>query len=209
MARDSSPSQHPDGSANAEIELLQLLLETQASYPWNPAEPGTEQFYGRLEQELAAAGWSDEDLEAPAQALALQLEQLWEIQSATATSVSPVLETLYDDLSSQLESRVPSPFLQQIIDKAQLLLLSQRSMIDQLVQCVEDVLPDWSAEDLQVLARPYAFAMRDGEPEVLEAALRSIRCAAWTELSGIEQARLSLAIARYAIAHLPSPQPEA
>ena len=209
MARDSSPSQHPDGSANVEIELLQLLLETQASYPWNPAEPGTEQFYGRLELELAAAGWSDEDLKAPAQALALQLEQLWEIQSATATSVSPVLETLYDDLSSQLESRVPSPFLQQIIDKAQLLLLSQRSMIDQLVQCVEDVLPDWSAEDLQVLARPYAFAMRDGEPEVLEAALRSIRCAAWTELSGIEQARLSLAIARYAIAHLPSPQPEA
>lgn len=37
------------------------------------------------------------------------------------------------------------------------------SLADQLVQCVQELLPQWSEEDLQVLARPFAYAMRGAE----------------------------------------------
>jgi hypothetical protein len=73
---------------------------------------------------------------------------------------------------------------------------------------VQDCLPSWGEEDLQVLARPFAYAMRGSETEMLEVALRSVRCAEWADLSSIEQARLSLALARYALDQMPAIQAE-
>ncbi|NJL85852.1 MAG: hypothetical protein HC886_07540 [Leptolyngbyaceae cyanobacterium SM1_1_3] len=77
-------------------------------------------------------------------------------------------------------------------------------MLNQLVYCVEDILAAWDQADLQVMARPLALAMRDGQGEAVEVALRSVRPENWQALSGMEQARLTLAIARYAIAQLDS-----
>ena len=75
-----------------------------------------------------------------------------------------------------------------------------QSLADQMVECVLDILPQWDEEDLQVLARPLAYAMRDADPEGVELVMATQRL--WAELSEIEQARVGLAVARYAISQL-------
>jgi hypothetical protein len=76
------------------------------------------------------------------------------------------------------------------------------ALVDQLVESVQTVLTDWETDDLQVMARPLAFSMRGGQEEVLEVLLQSVRQTDWEALSELEQARLSLAIARYALGEL-------
>lgn len=206
MATDSTSSRDiPPSRFQAEIELLQLLC-TESVYPWNPSEPETEAYFVELEQELLSTGWSTEKVESHWHSLSAEVEQLWatvETEVATKTATKP-------SFLQQFASRMPQNLLDAIVHKAQQVLDTNLSLADQLVHCVEGVLPNWGEEDLQVLARPLAFAMRGtAEVEMMEAALRSVRCAAWTELSGVEQARLSLAIARYAIAQLDRPSAKA
>jgi hypothetical protein len=69
-----------------------------------------------------------------------------------------------------------------------------------MVECVLDILPQWAEEDLQVLARPLAYAMREVDSEGTQLAMATKR--PWAQLSEIEQARVSLAVARYAISQL-------
>lgn len=200
MSSDTSRFPLSNIRGNAELELLQLVLQDNASYPWNPAEPDTEEYFAALEQEVMAAGWLEDDLMASGQALAQTLDQMW--QTVAPTVAAPALST---DLFQQLTAQVPQAFLESLVDRARSLVSRNLTLADQLVQCVNDLLPEWGDEDLHVLARPFAYAMRSGgDTEMLEAALRSVRCAAWTDLSGIEQARLSLAIARYALAQMPT-----
>ncbi len=74
-------------------------------------------------------------------------------------------------------------------------------LADQMVECVLDILPQWAEEDLQVLARPLAYAMRDANPSGVELVMATRR--PWAGLlSEIERARVSLAVARYAISQL-------
>lgn len=188
--------------AQAELELLQLVLQKDAAdtYPWNPAS--AEQYFEALEQEVAKAGWSDEEIGEQGQILANYLEQVW-TEFEPASVQTNLVETISVALNRQLSVQVPQQLLEGLVQRAQQLASCQLSLADWMVQCVQSCLPDWSADDLQVLARPFAYAMRGGDGEVLEVALRSVRCEAWTELSGVEQARLSLAIARYAIAQMP------
>jgi hypothetical protein len=203
MANDQARPHFSSFHAQAERELLQLILQSEASYPWNPAEPSAEAYFAELEQEVEAS-WSAVELAAQGQALSNKLEQLWTTVLPTKIQETAA-ESLSTDLFGQFSAQVPKALLDKIIGRANQIIATNLSLADQLVQCVQELLPDWGEDDLQVLARPFAYAMRGAETEMLEAALRSVRCAAWTELSGIEQARLSLAIARYAIAQLPSP----
>jgi len=182
--------------AQAELELLQIILQGSTScYPCNPAEPEAEAYFAALEQEMFQAGWTEEDFAAPAQLLATQLDQLWTTPSAAETA-SRILNT---EFLQRFTAQVPHPVLSDIVQRAQQVVAANLSLADQLVRAVQDCLPNWDEEDLQVLARPFAYAMRGSETEALEVVLRSVRCAEWKDLSSIEQARLSLAIARYAI----------
>lgn len=200
--------------AQAELELLQLMLQEEAStypcspeesftYPWNPAELQSAAYFDALEQEVVKAGWTPDELAEQGQVLATFLDQVW----VDAALVSAPPEAVADDacvnLLQQFAAQVPQQLLDTIARRARQVVTINLSLADQMVQCVQDFLPNWAEEDLQVLARPFAYSMRGAETEMLEVALRSVRCAAWTELSGIEQARLSLAIARYAIAQMP------
>ncbi|HEY9642068.1 MAG TPA: hypothetical protein V6C57_16390 [Coleofasciculaceae cyanobacterium] len=188
--------------SQAELELLQIILQGSAScYPCNPAEPEAEAYFAALEQEVFKAGWTEEDFAIPAQSLAHQLNQLWDAVPAQ-DATSHILNT---DFFQRFATQVPQHLLNSIVQRAEQVIASNLSLADQLVHAVQDCLPTWGEEDLQVLARPFAFAMRgSSETEVLEVALRSVRCAEWQDLSSIEQARLSLAIARYAIDQLPT-----
>jgi hypothetical protein len=77
------------------------------------------------------------------------------------------------------------------------LATNQLEPIDRLIQSVQDLLPNWAAEDLLVIARPYAYAMR-GDTGVNEID-NIVRPLAWTELSELERAKLTIAIAQAAI----------
>jgi hypothetical protein len=194
--------QRPSISAfqsQAEMELLKQILQ-EKSYLWNPASLSAASYFADLEQEVLNAGWTTEELTEQGQIFASHLEQVW--------ATVPVTGSLAADLFQRLSAQVPSGLLDSIVKKAQQLVSANLTLADQLVQCVQDSLPSWDSDDLQVLARPFAYAMRGSESESLESVLKSVRNAEWDELSSIEQARLSLAVARYALAQSSSTSEE-
>jgi hypothetical protein len=176
--------------AQAEMELLRQILQEKESYLWNPASPTAASYFADLEQEVVNAGWTSEELTEQGQIFAARMEQVWAI---------PV-SNLATDRFQRLAAQLPQRLLDTIVQRAQQVVATNLSLADQLVQCVQESLVSWDTDDLQVLARPFAYAMRGAESESLDAVLKSVRNAEWDELSSIEQARLSLAVARLAIA---------
>ena len=77
-----------------------------------------------------------------------------------------------------------------------------QSIGDKIVQCVQDVLPNWAADDLFVLARPLAYSMRSREDNGTELVFNRLSNHEWINLSEIEQAKVSVALAYYAISQL-------
>lgn len=201
MASDSTRPCFSAFRSQAELELLQVVLDdADASYPWNPADPAASSYFEQLEQEVAA-GWPTDMLDSYAQSLSTQFDQLWATVDAAQNAAQPVLTTAsFSGLFQRFADRMPQGLLERLVQQAQMAIASSSSLADQLVASVRDVLPEWGDDDLYVLARPFAYAMRDkGENDLLEGALRSVRSEAWEDLSSIEQARLSLAIARHII----------
>jgi hypothetical protein len=175
----------------AELDLLQTVLE-DSTYPWNPYDPAAAAYFSDLE-----TAWGEEDLSIAAlapqwQALLTLADQVWAARSGTAQALLTIL-------TQRFESRMPKELLRGLAENARAVVSSGRPIVEQLVSCVQDVLSGWESEDLEVLARPLALAMRDGRGEILDVTLRSVRSTEWAELSELEQARLSLAIARYAL----------
>ena len=186
MATQSPDSQYfHDSQTQAEMELLATIVQTDVAYPWNPAQLESESYLADLDQEFALFdSFSDSDIAQKSQVLFAQLEQVW-----LATSLQKSLGEKF--------ARVPQDFLARIAQSVQNATVKYQSLADQMVECVLDILPQWAEEDLQVLARPLAYAMRDADPEGVELVMATQRL--WAELSEIEQARVSLAVARYAI----------
>lgn len=177
-------------------------MEEPVVYPFNPIEPEAEAYFAALEQEMLAMGWPVEELDQQGQQLSQRLDQLW------ATVTTPVAVVSADALSAFLQqrfaARAPKQLLTHIAQQAQQVAAQNLTLAEQLVQCVQACLPTWGADDLQVFARPLAFAMRAPEPSTMESTIDEIRSVDWEKLSQVEQARLSLAIARYALAQVSS-----
>ena len=189
MATQSPDSQYfRDSQILAEMELLATIVEADVAYPWNPAQLESESYLTDLEQEFALCDcFSDSDIAQKSQVLFGQLEQVW-----LATSLQKSLREKFD--------RVPQDFLTRIAQSVQNATVKYQSLADQMVECVLDILPQWAEEDLQVLARPLAYAMREADASGVEVVMETIR--PWDELSEIQQARVGLAVARYAIYQL-------
>ncbi len=185
-------------------EFLHLLLEDDASYPWEPEASAAAAFFSGVEDEWVNGQTQDEidAINAQGNVFFSQLDQAWATSLAATSLVAN--NSLQAQLLQHFGDRVPQAFIDGIVQQASTLFKTQQPLADQLVQCVQNLLSGWATDDLMVLARPYAYAMRGTNTDTLEAALRSVRYAAWTELSGVEQARLSLAIARYTISQLSS-----
>ncbi|MGA9378551.1 MAG: hypothetical protein WBV73_07250, partial [Phormidium sp.] len=79
---------------------------------------------------------------------------------------------------------------------------NQMNLSDQLVRCVQELLPSWPEGDLYLFSRPLAFAMRGRETAAVDSMISTIRELPFSDLSDMEKARLGLAIARYALAEL-------
>ncbi|NDJ17689.1 hypothetical protein [Myxacorys almedinensis] len=194
MSKEASRSNRP---TQVEQDLLNALLKAEGvivngdefelldepqsniTYPWNPADPASEAFFNQLEQDLVLA-LSDSEVAERSQAFSRHIDQLF-----SATSLQTSLAHKF--------ANVPQELLNAIARQAQQVAQTTTTLADQLVQCVQDVLPQWAEDDLRVLARPLAYAMRGDE------AASSLPSATWDDLSETEQARMSLAIARYAI----------
>ena len=164
-------------------------LNAQIPYVWNPAASESEPFFAALEQQFSLDDWKVDEVVTRSNAFFSHVNQLW---SAA---------TLQETLVQRFASRVPQQLLSAIATRAQQVLSNSASLADQLVQCVQDALPNLAEEDLYVLARPLAHAMR-GNDSPVESTLERVRAIEWDALSEVEQARLSLAIARYALSEL-------
>jgi hypothetical protein len=163
-------------------ELLEAMFQDEPIYPWNPSEPETEVYFVQLEQNMSFNPWSD-DTEVEVQAVEFlnYLHQCWENPQVSRGSKA---------LFAWLES---------ISQQAQQLLNANLAPMDQLIKCVQPLLLGWAEEDLQVFARPFAYAMRGNSDNIIKSTLHAAENRSWETLSDIEQARLSLAIAHYAI----------
>ena len=199
MVNPSPTNSNQDSAklSETQAELLQSVL-TEQSYPWSPAQAAN-----GYEEELETAGQtleiSDEEAAAGWQGLSAQLDQIW------AGSDVDVLALL----KQKFAARMPESVLVAIGDRAkqttQSLSENAQPMVAQMIDCVKDTVSAIGEADLQVMARPMAFAMRSsGAEKLVDATAASVRTADWESLSPLEQAKLSLAAARYAIAQLES-----
>ena len=178
-----------------EHDLLASILNPETGYPWQPLAPEAEAYLASLETEFEAldGGETNAAIAAGWQVLSAQMAtQMGDFESQP--TVNPVLEQL-----RHFQSRVPSELLHRLASSATALARSGQPLIEQLVQCVDDILPGWDADDLAVLARPLAYSLRDGRGEILELNLRAIPATDWDSLSSLEQARLTLTVASVAL----------
>ncbi|MEO0348814.1 MAG: hypothetical protein AAF282_02050 [Cyanobacteria bacterium P01_A01_bin.15] len=184
--KDSSSKQHLSAETEAQQEMLQSVLSPQRLYPWTPAE--ADEYFAEaiaVGDELAL---SDEEAQQGWQALSAQLDTLWN------GSPSPIQAAL----AQRFARRLSQVAIAQITAKAAQVASTGRPLAEQLIACVRDTLTGWEEVDLQVMARPLAHAMR-GQEEILEATISSVRDVEWDALSPMEQARISLAAARWSI----------
>lgn len=181
-------------SAQVELELLNAIILDDIAYPWLPNEAESEDFFTAIEQELPLSDLlTDSGLMSSSQKFFSQTAQLWSVVDVEKS------------LSEKFAGCVPSSLLDRlgkiavnIVDQVTR-LGSTLSLADQLVHCVSEVLPGWDLEDLEVMARPLAYSMRSEQDDAVENALATVQTVHWSDLSEVEQARLSLAIALYAI----------
>lgn len=182
--------------SHLELELLELLTQTEVPYPWNPTVLETEAYFSTVEAAAAPLWLTDEaDFAPQAQTAIAAFERLWSANPSETSAVATVRAALVQKFGTQ----VPSNWLEAIAERAQTLTSSETPIAQRLIQCVSELLPQWTPEDLQVLARPFAYAMRG---ESLDSTVTTMSQKTWSDLSEIEKARLSLAIARYAVYEL-------
>ncbi|MBD2343394.1 hypothetical protein [Anabaena subtropica] len=196
-----------------ELDLLAALLEPEdAAYPWNPTDDESETYFDELERQFAIQDVLDEELTTRAQVFYDKLDSLWSGVTNSSyyncNTVLPVIDHLQENLHTAFAAGVPQGWLDAIATKAAEIFASQKSLGEQLVECVQSVLPTWAADDLSILARPYAYAMRSSEGQDLASVIDNVNNQDWINLSEVEQAKASVAIAYYAIRQLNDSQTE-
>jgi len=204
----------PSLATQVELEFLELLLQPEdAAYPWNPADEQAEAYFNELEQQFVMQDVLDEELHTRAESFYGVLDNLWSQVANCAdykcTTEVGILDSLCETLHNTFAVGVPTGWLNAIAQKATEVAAIQQSISEQLVQCVQTVLPALDVDDLAVFARPYVYAMRSSEQQSLASVISKIENRDWTTLSEIEQAKVSVAIAYYALRQLDKLENEA
>ncbi|MEH2051303.1 hypothetical protein [Nostoc sp.] len=196
-----------------DLELLEALLEPEdATYPWNPGDDESEAYFQELEQQFGMDDLLDEGLTKRSQDFYGHLDTLWagiaSMPEYNDTRQQVVVLNLQEILRTNFAACVPQTLLNTIATKAAEIFAARQLISEQLVECVQTVLPAWGTEDLLVLARPFAYAMRSSESQNAASALSNLQNSEWTALSEVDKAKVSLAIASYAFTQLNNSQPE-
>ncbi|MBS3026900.1 MAG: hypothetical protein HCA25_07340 [Dolichospermum sp. DET50] len=190
--------------SNIDLEFLEALLEPEdATYPWNLADEASEAYFHDLELQFGLQEFSNAELITSADNFYQNLDIIWDqvtviedknINKNTVNYLQEALQTAF--------SVIPGVLLTAIAQKASEVFILEQSVSEKLMECVQALLPNWETDDLLVLARPFAYAMRSGESHTLTSIIRDIEHRDWASLSEIEQAKITLAIADYALQHL-------
>ncbi|WP_414618837.1 hypothetical protein [Calothrix sp. CCY 0018] len=196
--------------SQTELDLLAILLEPEDnSYPWNPCEDDTTAYFDRLEEQFVMQELLDEELSTRCEGFHNQLDALWS-KCDTSTQYncntnSPLAVKLQKNLQKQFSNSIPSSWISSIAQKAAEIFNDKQSITEQLIECVQAVLPSLEVDDIMVLARPIAYATRSGEPSKVESTLANFDRddeREWAALSEIEQAKAGLAVAYHALNQL-------
>ena len=192
----SIKSQSPlnnSSEVEAEAHLMDCLLASPTTnYPWNPTDPATADYYTESDSNFSLDDWSDAEIGQRSQSFFASIKSCWENAHSPDVEMSPLAA-----LTAKFGARVPQQWLAQIAANVSSLAASNLEPVEQLVQSVQDLLSNWATEDLLVMARPYAYAMRC-DPGVDNPA-NVVRPLDWSELSEVERAKLTILIAQYAI----------
>ncbi|MDM9383322.1 hypothetical protein QUB80_21760 [Chlorogloeopsis sp. ULAP01] len=196
-----------------DLEFLEALLQPEdATYPWNPIQEQSDEYFAQLEEQFALQDVLEDELTIRSQAFYSQLDTLWtaNTEQYNCSMKQSIVARLQESLQTSFATRVPQEWLRAIAQKTTEMINSKQSMAEQLVDCVQGLLPGWGSEDLLVLARPYAYAMRSNESQkTAENVVNNVGEGEWANLSEIEQARISFAIAYYALRKINTLQGEA
>ena len=200
--------------SQVDLELLEVLLEPDdATYPWNPGDEESQAYFDELEEQFGMQDLLEEELITRSQDFYSHLDTLWSgISLESDNNHNPQLAqvlNLQKALSTTFAACVPQALLNTIATKAAEILAAQQSIGEQLVECVQTILPNWGTEDLLVLARPFVYAMRSSESQNAASALNNLQNNGWTALSEVEKAKVTLAIASYAFNELNKSEYEA
>ncbi len=196
MVNQSTPARDDKDDAAlpaAQAELLQSVLEPEA-YPWLADK--TAAAYGvQAEAAGQALEISDDEAIKGWQGLSTQLSQMFS-QGERDGVVAQLKQKFADRLPVEMIARIGER-AQQVVSSGE---AAGQNALEQMLACVQDVLSYVAEDDLRVIGRPMATAMRGSSAdELLDVTIKSVRAAEWEALSPIEQARLGLAAARYAI----------
>jgi len=187
-----------------DLEFLETLLEPEdATYPWNLADEASESYFHHLEQQFGWQDFPEAELLTSSENFYQNLDIIWdqvalvEDDDISKNTVNYLQKTLQNTFSV-----IPGVLLTAIAQKASEVFILEQSASEKLVECVQALLPNWETDDLLVLARPFAYSMRSSETHTLTSVIRDFEHRDWASLSAIEQAKISLAIADYALQHL-------
>lgn len=188
-----------DQPFNEDAIQVEDLPGAKISYPWNPCDPDVERFYANSEQASFLDGWQESEIATRANGFFAQMEQQWSTVSVQTS------------LAQRFSARIPQELLAEIAAQAQKLVADSRkavtqslSLADQLVQCIQDVAINLGQEDLYVQARLLEPMRNSGLETAVDSLLNQIPQTEWQQLSEIQKARLSLAIAHCAMDELRS-----
>jgi hypothetical protein len=193
MTFDRQPTLTQNTEAGFEAELLDYLLAPpKNNYPWNPADPETVEYYINSDREFNLDDLTDEESGGRSQSFFTQIQSCWADAPTPEVDDSPL-----ELLTAKFGSRVPQHWLETIAIQVSSIIDSHLEPAELLVKSVQDLLSNWAIDDLFVMARPYAYAMRC-DPGVNDPD-RIVRPLNWLELSEVERAKLTILIAQYAI----------
>ena len=183
-----------DNKIQVQAELLELLLEEEACYPWDPTTPESEAYLSKLEQEFTLLESLDtEEVQASTEVFFTHLHNC-------LTSLPN--DTLLASLTEKFGQLVPQSWLEEIARGTKQVLAENLSHTQKLVQTVQPLLSNWVEEDIEVFARPFAYATRGNSNTEFEVALNQDAGEDWNNISPVKQARYTVMIAHYALRKL-------
>lgn len=202
--QEHQQSDFEDTSVQIQEELLELLLQPEEEfYPWDPTHPEAEAYFAELEGGFSIEEIQD-DQEIAQASLAFfeRLNQCWELplESTIESTIESNIDSLKTALANGCASCMPTEWLEAIASRAQEVVDKNLSLAEQLVLCVKPLLQNWTEDDLLVLARPWAYAMRSSSDSMNVSG--SVKSQQWHSLSSIQQVRLSLEVAHSALIEL-------
>lgn len=161
-------------------DLLDKLLLDNENYPWSVET--SEDYYEGLDPAFGLEEYlKSPKAEQKSSDFFNQIKQLY-----PPNPLGKVNQTL----SEQFGELVPANWLEAIAQQAQNNFQETSLELEKLLNCVQPLFSHWFREDLQVFARPIAYAMRGTQ---------TLPQKNWTELTESEQIRLTLAIAKVAL----------